>query len=92
MLSLATLLTQVDAAPNPAKDYTVFHYTLPDFATGYTLRVFDLEGKLLKQLPLSGTKGETIWDVTQVAAGLYTYCIYDAQGHMMRSEKLSIVK
>jgi hypothetical protein len=68
--------------PNPFRGYTVIQFTLPE-ATPICLDIYDLQGRLIKQLikkdqPYTAGMHKTIWDGTnsfggKAAAGTYIY-------------------
>lgn len=49
--------------PNPAKTYAIIDYCLPDGTTQATLRVFNLQGKLVHSHPLNLAESEYRWDL-----------------------------
>jgi hypothetical protein len=68
--------------PNPFRGYTFIQFTLPE-ATPLSLDIYDLQGRLIKQLikkdqPYTAGMHRTIWDGTnsfgqRTAAGTYIY-------------------
>ncbi len=64
----------ISVFPNPAKDSATFTFTLPQGATGGTLLVFNIAGKVvLRREKLTGT--QSVWDIKKddVPSGPYYY-------------------
>ncbi|HRI21377.1 MAG TPA: tail fiber domain-containing protein, partial [Panacibacter sp.] len=78
--------------PNPFNTATSIGYTLPQKFTSAQLAVNDANGKLLKQVLLSGTgKGKTTIETASLAAGTYTYSLV-IDGKLIGSKKMILVK
>jgi len=60
---------QLKIYPNPAKDFVVFK--LPNNMSTISLKVFDISGKLIKELVTN--ENEVQWDCQNTVAGIYFY-------------------
>jgi hypothetical protein len=49
--------------PNPAKTFAIIDYCLPDGSTQATLRIFNLQGKLVKSQALNLSESDYRWDL-----------------------------
>ncbi|OYT13094.1 MAG: hypothetical protein B6I19_06905 [Bacteroidetes bacterium 4572_114] len=76
--------------PNPAKDWTVFNYTLPENAARGLIKISDVYGKLIDSFTVTGTQGQKLWDTRNIRPGVYFY-FYDVNG-MTESGKIIISK
>lgn len=75
--------------PNPAKNFVVFDYSLA--ATNAEISLTDVAGKVIHTIDLLNTKGETIWDTREIAAGMYFYSV-NANGKNIIIGKIVIEK
>jgi len=67
--------------PNPFNSSTVISYLLPPESSA-TLSIFDILGRAVRQLEITGQQNQALWDGTDdsgrpVASGLYFYSIDD---------------
>lgn len=81
------------AAPNPAGFSVTFHYE--GRLAGGALKVYNVAGRLLRSLPLSGG-GSTGWDLTDregrpLASGLYLWMLFDKDGKPVLSKPERLV-
>jgi len=69
--------------PNPSRDNTTtLHYSLSQDAKSVSIRIFDLAGDLVEELPGLPTRAgdhETAWNLDDVSAGVYIARV-EAQG------------
>ncbi len=82
--------------PNPASTQATFAYSLPAGTTNPVLRIFDLVGRLVRQVDLPATQTTYVWDLTAdvggaVANGLY-FCVITAQNAAGAAIKSQIFK
>jgi hypothetical protein len=75
--------------PNPAKDYLNFFYRLANISQKTTFRIYDAQGRLMKQF--DGQSGEMtyilpVWDW---AAGVY-FLQVEAEGVVVRTERFVV--
>lgn len=65
----------LDVYPNPATDWAVFNYTLPDNNAEGEMMISDATGKLVATLPISGKQGQKVWDTRKIKSGVYFYTL-----------------
>jgi len=63
------IVNNLDTYPNPAKNFVVFK--LPDNTSTIRLKVYDINGKLIKELMTN--ENEVQWDCQNTVAGIYFY-------------------
>jgi len=63
----------ITARPNPAKHWVSFTYELPIGMSQAVLEVADATGRLLGSEKLSNNKGQSLWDIRGMPAGIYYY-------------------
>lgn len=61
--------------PNPFTARTEIRFRLPDDAVNAYICVFDMQGKMLKQIPVSGTQDKVMVDGYELTAGIYLYSL-----------------
>ena len=66
-------LFHIEASPNPAKHWVSFTYELPMGMSQAVLEVADATGRLLGSEKLSNNKGQSLWDIRGMPAGIYYY-------------------
>jgi hypothetical protein len=62
--------------PNPAKEWAVFNYSLPDSDAKGVIMINDVSGKLISTLPINGEQGQKIWDTREIKSGVYFYTLH----------------
>jgi hypothetical protein len=83
--------TYVKAAPNPAKNITVFHYRLPEtFQTG-KITVTTADGRLVWETNLEALNGKIEMDLGKLDIGVYFYNLV-SDGKVIITEKLVIAR
>ena len=65
----------IEAAPNPAHTWTAFDYVLTPGETNGVITITDNRGNTLATVPLTGNRGQKVWDTRQVSPGLYIYTL-----------------
>lgn len=80
-----------DAMPNPAGNQTTITYYLPQ-ATRTELKVYDLSGRLVDELPATGNYGfnSVAYNTTSLQPGIYLYSLNT--GGIIRTKQLNVVK
>ncbi len=68
----------ITAKPNPARDWVVFEYRLPDESPEATIRITDAGGRLIETLTVTGKQGQKMWDIRGLEPGIYFYAIIKA--------------
>jgi hypothetical protein len=78
--------------PNPFTNATTIGYTLPQKFSSAQIIIADKNGKVLKQLNLSGAgKGFVRVDAAMLASGAYSYALY-VDGKMIDSKQMVLAK
>ena len=66
---------EITVRPNPAKEWAVFDYTLPNDVSQGVIRISDVAGKEITSIPISGRQGQQIWDTRMLKPGVYYYTL-----------------
>ncbi len=82
---------QMRAMPNPARDYTDFHFRLPAGVESARLIIRDLDGKTIESFLIDDQTGSISWNTAKVRGGVYLYSI-EADGVTTLTKRLIIVK
>ena len=61
--------------PNPAREWTIFDYQLPDDISKGVIKIIDVYGKLIETIAISGNQGQRIWDTRNIKQGVYFYTL-----------------
>jgi len=75
--------------PNPFSDRTVIRYELPTGSGAASLMVFDLTGKIIKEIALTREKDEVTITASQIGKGLFIYSLVQS-GQELISKKMVI--
>jgi hypothetical protein len=75
--------------PNPFSDRTVIRYELPTGSGAASLMVFDLTGKIIKEIALTREKDEVTITASQIGKGLFIYSLVQ-NGQELISKKMVI--
>ncbi len=67
---------EISVEPNPAKEWAVFKYSLPDNDAEGVIKISDASGKLITTIPINGKKGQKIWDAREIKSGMYFYTLH----------------
>lgn len=59
--------------PNPFNDRTYINFEFPKDATNTSIVIFDLNGRLIKDYPLSDTKGQLEINANDIGKGMFLY-------------------
>lgn len=59
-------------APDPAASWVTFKYTCTKDHVNGAVVVKDATGRVLAQLPMRGMEGQLVFDLRELAQGLYT--------------------
>lgn len=77
--------------PNPFKEKTVIRFKLADNVQNASICIFDMQGKLLKNLPISsGTESVTV-NGYELGAGMYLYSLL-VNGQEVDTKRMIITK
>jgi hypothetical protein len=79
-------------APNPFSTNTVINYTLPQQYNSAKMMITDKNGKILKEVTLSGSgQGSLKVDAAGLAASGYNYSLY-VDGNLFASKQMVLTK
>ena len=79
-------------APNPFTNTTTIHYTLPQTYSSAQVVITDKNGKVLKQVNLSGIgEGSLKVDASALSSGAYNYTLY-IDGKLSGSKQMEHLK
>ncbi len=78
----------IEAAPNPAKSWVAFNYTLPAFINEAVLEVTDVKGNRVALFDIEQDFKQKVWDIRKVKSGVYIYTL--KYGSVTESGKLVI--
>jgi hypothetical protein len=84
----AANLFPVSAFPNPASEQLSLSYTLPSGVDSGILQVTDVQGRLVRSIPVSGSSDKMQMGVSDLPRGMYFYTI--ASGNF-RSQAVKII-
>ncbi|MBL7897007.1 MAG: T9SS type A sorting domain-containing protein [Crocinitomicaceae bacterium] len=62
---------QISLYPNPAKNLLNIYYYDPLFSSGELMQVFDLQGKLIRELPIKTNDITYLYDISALTVGTY---------------------
>lgn len=78
-------------SPNPARGNTTIRFKLADGILDAFICIFDLQGKLMKKLPISSTDESVTVNGIELGEGLYLYSLI-ANGQEIDTKKMIITK
>ena len=67
--------TLVQNTPNPFTERTTIRFTLPEDAKNASICIFDMSGKMLKQVPIDATMQSITIEGYELQAGMYIYSL-----------------
>ena len=76
--------------PNPANQWTVFDYQIPEADVFGEIRITDINGRIIESFRVSGKQGQKIWDTRNLQSGLYFYTF--TVNDIYKSGKIIILK
>jgi hypothetical protein len=77
--------------PNPAKDVVIFTLSLPPSSSAASIRVFDMNGRIVFKHDNVPPSGDFTWDATPATSGVYFYQLV-LDGNISRSGKIILNK
>ena len=77
--------------PNPSGNATTIRYTLPQQYSKAQLLVMDNAGRMIKNIPLTNSKGSVQVDVSKLSAGSYRYSLL-VDNTMVASKQMIVAK
>lgn len=90
--SAATQEEFVKVFPNPAKELVNFALNLPQGSAVAHIRIYDLNGRLIKQQSELEAKSIFVWHTDVSPAGIYYYILTAADGSIQQRGKLILSK
>ena len=75
--------------PNPFGDQTTISYQLPEETTSAEIMVFDLNGRLIKNYPISKNQSEITIKASEIGSGLFIYSLVQ-NGQELMSKKMIV--
>ena len=77
--------------PNPAKEQTVIRYQLADNVQNAAICIFDMQGKLVKKLPVSSVNDSVTINGYELGQGMFLYSLI-INGQEIDTKKMIITK
>ena len=77
--------------PNPAKEQTIIRYRLADNAKDAAICIFDMQGKMLKKLPVSSDNDSVTINGYELGQGMFLYSLI-INGQEIDTKKMIITK
>ena len=77
--------------PNPAKEQTIIRYRLADNAKDAAICIFDMQGKMLKKLPVSSVNDSITINGYELGQGMFLYSLV-INGQEIETKKMIITK
>lgn len=77
--------------PNPFNHTTTINYILPQHYLSAEIIVTDKNGKVLKEIRLSNSKGFVQVDVSMLSSGIYQYSLF-VDGKLIDTKQMEIIK
>lgn len=77
--------------PNPAKEQTVIRYQLADNVQNAAICIFDMQGKMLKKLPVSSDNDSITINGYELGQGMFLYSLV-INGQEIETKKMVISK
>ena len=74
-------------SPNPFSERTIIRFTLPDDARQAYIYIFDMAGKMLRQMPVDGTMQSVTINGYELSPGMYIYSLV-VNGQEMDTKKM----
>ena len=71
----ATQATLYQNSPNPFTSQTVIRFSLPENAPASYIYIFDMQGKMVKQLPVNASMQSVTINGYELQAGIYLYSL-----------------
>ncbi len=78
-------------SPNPFQNQTVIHFKLSEEARDASICIFDMQGKMLKTLPVTNGEESVIVNSSEFGDGLYLYSLI-VNGQEVDTKKMVISK
>ncbi|WP_288277211.1 T9SS type A sorting domain-containing protein [uncultured Prevotella sp.] len=73
--SIPAMATLAQNTPNPFSERTTIRFTLPENAQNAFIYIFDMSGKMQKQIPVDNSMESVIIEGYELRAGMYIYSL-----------------
>ena len=73
--SIPAMATLAQNTPNPFSERTTIRFTLPENAQNAFIYIFDMSGKMQKQIPVDSSMESVIIEGYELRAGMYIYSL-----------------
>jgi len=83
--------TMLILKPNPANDYVIAEWSLPELSGEPILIISSLDGHIVNKIKLDGLRNEKVISTSRLKPGSYLFTIRDNQT-IFESKKLTIIK
>ena len=74
-IAIPVTATLAQNTPNPFNERTTIRFTLPEDAQNASICIFDMSGKMLKQIPVNSGMQSIVINGYELAAGMYLYSL-----------------
>ena len=82
---------ELSAIPNPASHELDIFFTLPKQTEKATVAIHDINGRLIREFPVSSPNRSVHWNISNVENGIYVYSLL-IDGKKYASKKLAVIK
>ncbi len=87
----ATAAMLMQNTPNPFTERTTIRFTLPEGAQNVYIYIFDMAGKMQKQIPVDGSMQSVVINGYELSAGMYIYSLV-VNGKEMDTKRMILSK
>lgn len=77
--------------PNPSNEQTVIRFQLADNVQEASICIFDLQGKILKKIPVASSQDRIIVNTYEIGSGMFLYSLI-VNGQEIDTKKMVILK
>ncbi len=77
--------------PNPLRGGCVIKYFVPQNSTEANIKIYDLVGQLIKDIPLSNGEGDIQIQSSNLSKGVYTYSLI-VNGKLIDTKKMTVIE
>lgn len=78
-------------APNPFTNSTVIKFALPEYTTNASIMIFNLQGALVKQIPVNYQQVSITINGSELTAGMYVYSLI-VEGKEVDTKRMILTK
>ena len=80
---------EIFASPNPANEWTAFHYTLPLGTNSLYIKIINMNGQTITTISVNRYRGQVIWDTRNIAPGVYCFTLINEK--YSKSGKITVI-